>query len=241
MNLRQGDEKLEDVRKWFYPGTDSNAWFEQVSQLTKPDMQICEIGSGSGKGLQNQLYPKAAFTFGIDLDERVLHNRHLDEAAAGSAYNLPALAKGKMFDLIYSHFVAEHIDDAEKFIGAQLACLKPDGTILHSTVSKHYWSSLVNNFVPERLKNGLIAKLGSGRPPEDIFPAHYRLNTERDIRKLARKFRLSYSVVFLDQAPGYLRRSMALMLIYTAIHKPLQALFPALRPTFIFSFRRLPN
>ncbi len=238
MTVQTRDAKLGKIRSWFYPGTSFDAWFATVQELTKPEMTICEIGSGSGSGFQNQLYPKARFTFGLDLDERVLTNRFLNRAAHGSAYDLPRLAEGRKFDLIYSHMVVEHIDDPQRFIAAQLECLAPGGTIMHSTVSKYYWSSLINDLVPESLKNLLISKLGSGRPSEDVFPAHYRLNSEADIRRTAQHFGLTYTIKRSDQAPGYLRRSMILMLVYTAIHKPLQFLFPALRPTLMFTLRR---
>lgn len=239
-DIASRDRKLEQVRQWFYRGTSFNAWFETVSAHVKPHMSICEIGSGSGRGHQNQLYPKAQFIFGLDLDPRVLDNPHLSQAAHGSAYDLPTLAKGQMFDAIYSHMVVEHIDDAARFLDAQLAVLKPDGVMIHSTVSKYYWSSLINNLVPDGIKNALIEKLGSGRTSIDVFPAHYLLNAEGDLRKLAQARNLHCKVTRSDQAPGYLRRSTILMLIYTAIHKPLQALFPALRPTLIFKMSRQP-
>lgn len=230
--------KLEKIASWFYRGTSFNAWFDVIRGHAGPELSICEIGSGSGEGFQNQLYPEAAYTFGLDLDPRVLNNRYLDEAAVGSAYDLAKLAKGRKFDLIYSHMVAEHIDDADRFIEAQLDCLNEGGTIVHSTVSRYYWSSLVNDLVPDALKNALIEKLGSGRPSKDVFPAHYKLNSEGDVARLAGRLGLRYSIIRSDQAPGYLRRSMALMLVYTAIHKPLQMIFPALRPTLIFTLRR---
>ena len=54
--------------------------------------------------------------------------------------------------------VAEHIDDGRKFITNQLSVLTNDGILLHSTVSKYYWTSIINDKVPERLKNWLINK-----------------------------------------------------------------------------------
>jgi 2-polyprenyl-3-methyl-5-hydroxy-6-metoxy-1,4-benzoquinol methylase len=234
------DEKLELVRDWFYAGTSFEAWFAKVTQHVTPDMEVCEIGSGSGKGFQNQQYPNAKFIFGLDLDPRVLQNPFLHKAVLGSALDLPKLAEGRKFDLIYSHMVVEHIDQPLEFISAQVECLKANGTISHSTVSKYYWSSLINNLVPDRIKDLLIEKLGSGRTSEDTFPAHYRLNSEADIARIAKTLGLSYSISRSDQAPGYLRRSLILMLIYTIIHKPLQYFFPALRPTLIYSFKKLP-
>jgi SAM-dependent methyltransferase len=235
------DEKLKFVKSWFYAGTSFEAWFQTVEQQVKPHMKVCEIGSGSGQGFQNKQYPKAKFIFGMDLDPRVLQNPFLNRAAVGSAYDLEKLVESKKFDVIYSHMVVEHIYNPRKFIEAQVNCLKPDGIIIHSTVSRYYWSSLVNNLVPDRIKNWLIQRLGSGRTSEDTFDAYYKLNSATQVAELAKTLNLDYSISRSDQAPGYLRVSIVLMLIYTTIHKPLQAIFPALRPTLIYSFKKIAN
>ena len=235
------EKKLKLIRDFFYAGTNFDAWFLVVSQHVKSDMDVCEIGSGSGKGFQNKKYPKAKLIFGMDLDSRVLLNPYLNEAAIGSAYDLPQLVAGHKFDVIYSHMVVEHIDNPLKFIGVQMECLKPGGIIVHSTVSKYYWSSLINNQVPDGVKNWLISRLGSGRTSEDTFDAYYFLNSATQVAQIAKTLDLSYTISRSDQAPGYLRASFVLMLIYTAIHKPLQVVFPALRPTLIFTFKRRAN
>jgi SAM-dependent methyltransferase len=228
------DEKFEFIRRIFYAKQPQDAWFDELSKLCSEDFTILEIGSGSGVGKQNALYPKAKKIVGIDLDVRVLDNPNLDFARNISAYEIDVELADYKFDLIYSHMVAEHIDDSRRFLSSQLALLRPSGKILHSTVSKFYWTSLINDMVPERVKYWLIEHLGAGRKQQDVFPAHYRLNSKRQIKSLCDELNASYRIVRVDEAPGYLRRSLFLMLVYTAIHKPLQFLFPALRPSFVF-------
>jgi SAM-dependent methyltransferase len=228
------DEKLELVRKIFYPRQQQNLWFHALTELCGEESVILEIGSGSGIGKQNALYPRVKQIVGIDLDERVLDNPNLNIAKNISAYEIDSELADYEFDLIYSHMVAEHIDDSRRFLSSQLALLKPGGRILHSTVSKYYWTSLINDLVPERLKFWLIEHLGAGRKQQDVFPAHYQLNSEGQIKRLCKELNVSYQVLREDEAPGYLRRSMFLMLVYTAIHKPLQFLIPPLRPIFVF-------
>lgn len=75
------------------------------------------------------------------------------------------------------------------------------------------------------VKNYLISKLGTGREAEDIFPTHYKLNSRRQIAQIAKKYDLSFEIFRRDQPSGYLRRSLVLMLTYTAIHRPLQIVF----------------
>lgn len=228
------DEKLEFVRRIFYKKQQQNAWFHALKDLCDEDSIVLEIGSGSGIGKQNALYPKARKIVGIDLDPRVLVNPNLDLARNISAYEIDVELADYRFDVIYSHMVAEHIDDSRRFLSSQLALLRPGGKILHSTASKYYWTSLINGIVPERVKYWLIEHLGAGRKQQDVFPTHYQLNSERQIKNLCDELNVSYKILREDEAPGYLRRSLFLMLVYTVIHKPLQFLIPSLRPIFIF-------
>ncbi|MGI9447064.1 MAG: class I SAM-dependent methyltransferase [Pirellulales bacterium] len=196
--------------------------------------EILEIGSGSGKNRQNTLYPMSKKIVGLDLDDRVLNNPFLDDAFNISAYQNKEKLPNVKFDIIYSQMVAEHIDDGEKFISVQLSALKDKGVLIHSTVSKYYWTSLINSLVPEGIKNWLIKELGSGRESDDVFPAHYKLNSKHQIEKICKKLNAKFKIIRQDEPPGYLQRSFILMLIYTMVHKPLQFVFPAVRPTFIF-------
>lgn len=228
------NKKLELVRKIFWPNATLNLWYEILKDFTQPHFEILEIGSGSGRGIQNQLYPNVANIFGLDLDERVLSNPHLNKAFNISAYEIEEKFKNVKFDIIYSHMVAEHIRDSNRFISTQLNCLKDGGILIHSTVSKYYWTSLLNYIVPVSLKNWLIRTLGSGRESDDIFPAHYQLNSEKQILEVCLKLNASYRIIRQDEPPGYLSRSFILMIIYTMVQKPLAIIFPSLRPTFIF-------
>ena len=195
---------------------------------------VLEIGSGSGRDNQNVLYPSVKKIVGVDLDGRVLGNPFLDEAYNISAYQIQEKLPNTKFDIIYSQMVAEHIDNGEKFITAQLNVLKDEGVLIHSTVSKYYWTSLIQSFVPENIKNWLIKVLGSGRNSEDVFPVHYKLNSKHQIEKICSKCNAKFKIIRQDEPPGYLRRSFILMIIYTLVHKPLQFVLPVIRPTLVF-------
>ena len=232
------NSKLQLVRNLFYSKSRIDLWSKVLDDLTQPHFEVLEIGSGSGRGLQNQFYPQVSRIVGIDLDDRVLSNPYLDQALKISAYDLEENFTIDKFDIVYSHMVAEHIEDAQKFISSQLNCLNNRGVIIHSTVSKYYWTSMINDFVSVKIKNWLIKKLGSGREADDIFPAFYTLNSERQIRKVCDDLNVYYTIIRQDEPPGYLRGSLILMFLYTMLHKPLQFIFPALKPTFIFIISR---
>lgn len=233
------DLKLSIIHKLFYKNTIKDLWFKIITEQVKEHYTVLEIGSGSGRGKQNKNYPNCKKIIGIDLDSRVLKNPYLNESYNINAYEIDKeFKKNTKFDLIYSNMVAEHIENAEKFITTQISSLNPNGSIIHSTVSKYYWTSILNNFVSKRFKNFLIKKLGSGRNPEDIFPTYYKLNCRKDVLKICNKYSLDVKFFHQDEPPGYLRRSIILMVVYTIIHKPLQYFFLALRPTFIFKIQK---
>ncbi len=227
-------KKLDLITKIFFRKSTPKLWFKLVCENIERNSVVLEIGSGSGQGMQNQDYPKVKKIIGVDLDDRVLNNPYLDSALCIPAHDINKHLHEKNIDCIYSQMVMEHIDNTEHFIATQLNLLSPNGKIIHSTVSKYYWISMINNLVPETTKNWLIKNLGSGRNSEDIFPALYNLNSAQQLCELSKKLSFNYKIVRQDEPPGYLRRSIILMILYTIIHKPLQAIFPALRPTFIF-------
>jgi SAM-dependent methyltransferase len=224
------DSKLELISKIFYQNSKQNQWQTQLDLLASPSSHALEIGSGSGLGHQNGYRPACASLTGIDLDERVLNNPTLDRSHVLDAYSLSEVFSAHSFDLIYSHMVIEHIENCESFLNEQVKCLKPTGVIFHSTVSSFYISSVLNRLLPTDVKNWLIKRLGSGRSEEDIFPAFYKMNSPRSIRKVCRSLNLDARIIHYDTAPGYLRRSLLLMLLYTIIHKPVSWIFPCLRP-----------
>lgn len=228
------DKKLELIQNLFYRSTIKDLWFHLLESYAQPDSVVLEIGSGSGRDNQNILYPSVKKIVGVDLDSRVLGNSFLDEAYNISAYQIEEKLPNTKFDIIYSQMVAEHIDNGEKFITAQLNTLKDEGVLIHSTVSKYYWTSLIQSFVPENIKNWLIKVLGSGRNSEDVFPVHYKLNSKHQIEKICSKCNAKFKIIRQDEPPGYLRRSFILMIIYTLVHKPLQFVLPVIRPTLVF-------
>lgn len=230
--------KLKAIKKIFYPRHFDDVWFSVLENLVKSSDDVLEIGSGSGTGDQNTLYPKVKYLTGIDLDERVHKNPFLDEGYVLSVGDLSQKFEKDSFDLIYSHMVAEHIENADEFIEQQMAILRMGGIALHSTVSKYYLTSILNLFIPNQIKYFLIARLGSGRKEQDIFPAYYNLNDKLTIRRLAKKYDLTVEFFQYDEPPGYLRKSYILMILYVLLHKPMQYLFPSLRPTFIFILRK---
>lgn len=235
-------KKLEKVTKIFYPSFDEHHWNKRIAGMTEPNMRVLEIGAGSGDGFQYR-FPfagKCKYSLGIDLDPRVMENDNFSETRVASAYQLDPTDIGK-FDLIVSNFVAEHIDDSDMFVGKQLALLEDGGVAIHHTVSRFYYTSLLNLVFTDSMKDWLILNLGSGRPSEDIFPAFYLLNDARQLSLVAKNNNCDISIERYRIPPGYLRRSTILMMLYTIIDWPLSKIFPAIQAGLIFKITKKPK
>lgn len=229
--------KYDLITRYLYSHCVEKLWFKELRKVVAPNHSVLEIGSGSGRGLQNQDYPMCGKIVGVDLDPRVTVNPFLNEAFHMDVESFFKI-NTQRFDVIYSHMVAEHIEDGESFVKMQVDRLNDNGVILHSTVSKFYVSSILNLWVPNTVKNFLIKHLGSGRDSEDIFPAFYNLNDSNAIRRIAEKHNLQFKVIRQDEPPGYVRKSLTLMIFYWIVSTPLKMLLPALKPTFIFVLRK---
>lgn len=94
------------------------------------------------------------------------------------------------FDVMYSFFVFEHVNDEERFISAASKALKPGGSLFFITPNgRHFFaffSALFGKIGVQRKLLGLL------RPTELVdsyhYPAMYKLNRPKEIERIGRKF-----------------------------------------------------
>jgi SAM-dependent methyltransferase len=94
--------------------------------------------------------------------------------------------RGGSFDVVTANMVAEHLPDPRAVLLDVRRVLRPGGRFVFHTPNYFYYLIWIASWTPERLKKWLILRL-ERRPAEDVFPAFYRINTERRIRELARE------------------------------------------------------
>jgi len=83
------------------------------------------------------------------------------------------------FNLVTANMVVEHLTTPAAVFDEFARVLRPHGQLIIHTPNA--WSYFVA--VARLLPDPLIRKI-DGRPPEDIFPAHYRANHPRRLQRL---------------------------------------------------------
>lgn len=234
------NKRYEWIQRVFYPRYDRDLWANLLESVVGNESIVLEIGSGSGKGKQNKSYPRARLVAGVDPDPRIQNNPFLDEAHTTDFADFDDAKSIEKFDFIFSRMTLEHVSNAPGFVRNISKYLAPGGKSAHLTTSKYYITSIINNYVPFKIKAWLIKNLGSGNDAENIFDAYYRLNDKKALESFAFENGLTVTCNFVDAPPGYLRRSLLLMLIYVIFFKPINALIPSSRPTLIVVFEKSP-
>jgi len=120
---------------------------------------------------------------GLDYDDPSLRKHgSIPNLVRGDASMLPFPEES--FDLVTSNMMFEHLAEPEKELREIFRILKPGGVLLFHTPNANSYGVMLARATPQALKSKVIWLL-QHRKEEDVFPTHYRMNTEKTIRGLA--------------------------------------------------------
>jgi SAM-dependent methyltransferase len=201
-------------------------FYQRVNALLQPDFVVVDFGAGRGRihiddpiayrrGLTN-LKGKVKEVIGVDVDSAVTTNPAIDRAIviSGSEFPLP----DRSVDLILSDFTLEHLGDPETIARNFERVLKPGGWICARTPNRFGYIALANSFLPDALRSRVLHGAQPERKDEDVFPAFYRLNTLRDIKRLFPKPRFRQASYYWDASPSYHFDSPFVFRLFTWLH-----------------------
>jgi SAM-dependent methyltransferase len=152
-----------------------------LREVVTPGCAWLDIGCGHQvlppwrRAAEVELVGRARRVVGADPDLASL-TRHqtIRHRALASLSHLPF--PDRTFDLATANMVVEHLDDPFRQFAEVARVLRPGGRFLLHTPNARAYTTRAARLVPRGLKVGLARRL-EGRPPEDVFPAHYRVNT----------------------------------------------------------------
>ena len=146
----------------------------------KPNFEILDAGAGP--------FTKPAYDFGnfvktiigIDMDPSVKQNGLLNEAYIGNLDSLPF--ENNRFDLIFTRYVLEHLENPIKVINEFNRVLRPNGIVALMTPCKWSYVCLVSRVTPPRFHN--CYKNLRGFDKHSLYPTYYRANSAKTILEI---------------------------------------------------------
>jgi SAM-dependent methyltransferase len=195
-------------------------FFTRINALLRPQMRVLDLGAGRGRRFDAPPGPylQALFTIqgkvqefvGADPDHAaILANRHLDRAVPIEPNGRLPFADAE-FDLIICDWVLEHVTEPDKFAREVLRVLRPGGWFCARTPNRWGLTALGASVIPGSMHRKVLRRWAPQRKEQDIFPAVYLMNTQRQIRKLfPDRFWLNCSYM-KNGEPTYFSRSRAL-------------------------------
>jgi SAM-dependent methyltransferase len=171
----------------------------RLEGVLRPNIDWLDLGCGhrvlpEWRGdAERALVARCRTVTGIDYDMPSLQqHRSVARRVRGDIGGLPF--RDGSFDLVTANMVVEHLHDP----GVQFAeigrVLRPGGTLLLHTPNALGYRTIISRVVPEVLKKPAIRILDT-RPAADVFPTHYRANTERQLAQVAAKVGLAVTEV----------------------------------------------
>lgn len=168
------------------------AFFTQVSAVLRPDDVVLDFGAGRGEHIvddSNQyrsalatLRGRCARVEGCDVDEAVLQNPYVDHAEViEPGRRLPY--SDEQFDIVFTRYVFEHVDDPLFVAGELLRVLKPGGLLAAVTPNKYGYIAIGARLMPNRLHVRMLTAIQPWRKGEDVFPTRYRMNTTASLKR----------------------------------------------------------
>jgi SAM-dependent methyltransferase len=214
-------------------------FYQRVHALLGPNQLVLDFGAGRGAAYYEDSSPyrkslrdlrcEGRRIIGADVDPAVRGNPWLDDAVV-ITMDAPLPFRDSTFDLILSDSTFEHIQDESRIAAELDRVLKVGGWICARTPNRYGYVAVMNRIVPARLASSLVRSAQPHRKEQDIFPAHYRMNTLRKLRTLFPVGRYDHMGFAFDSEPRYHfnRRSMFLLLLGLHSITP-----PALRNTLM--------
>ncbi len=130
---------------------------------------------------EQRLVWAAKTVVGCDMDESAMRgHRSVARLVVADLERLP-FRPGSV-SLITANMVVEHLERPRDVFSEFARVLKDGGRVIVHTPNAYSHFVLGARLLPRRLKLRLVQRL-DGRAPEDVFPAYYRANSRRTLRK----------------------------------------------------------
>ena len=202
-------------------------FYTRIAALIKPTDRVLDYGAGRGAPIIEDRSPyrrwlktrkgRVAHVEGCDIDPVVLENPYLDHALVFDPAK-PLPYADASFDLIYSNWVFEHVDDPVTVARELMRVLKPGGHLCAATPNKWGYVAIAARLAGNGRHVPLLKRIQPDRLGFDVFPTRYRLNTPAAIRKAFAGIG-DATVYGMSSEPAYHFNSGPIFWAFKLIHK----------------------
>lgn len=132
---------------------------------------------------EKELVKLPNLVIGLDYDyPSLVKHKTIKNLVCGDINHLPF--PDDLFDLVTANMVFEHLNNPQQSLNEISRVLKIGGKLIFHTPNKWGYTTLASRMIPEKIKDKLIYIL-QGRSEEDVFPTFYRINSLKEIEKMA--------------------------------------------------------
>lgn len=160
---------------------------------------------------------------GVDIDPAASANPSLDAFFLLVEGRCPDIAPQSV-DIIVCDFVLEHVDCPSVFVAEIGRVLKPGGFFCARTTNKWGYVAVASKLIPHALHSRVLSVVQPQRKAEDVFPAHYRINTQSDVKRLF-THDFDHCVQYEFAEPAYFGAGPVGLILGRALHALLPRFF----------------
>ena len=225
-------------RAAFHVAIGTVQFYRRVRALLRPDYVVLDFGAGRGAayckilrliGKAPELRGEGRRVIGVDVDPVVSSNPCVDQAVVIDPHS-PLPFPNDTFDLIVSDSTFEHVSDATRIARELDRVLKVGGWICTRTPNRNGYVALMNRIIPAGVGKRLVLSAQPDRKVEDVFPAHYFMNTLGTLKVLFPAERYDHMSFAFDSEPKYHFNRPAIFVLLLVLHSVTP---PSLRNTLM--------
>jgi SAM-dependent methyltransferase len=190
-------------QRWFpAEANNQDGYWEAVGAVLPGRGKVLDLGCGDHHSLARFRTP-AREVWGTDfqIHPELAHAEWFRPLRADGTIPFPDAT----FNVVTAEMVLEHVAAPDRFLGEVARVLRPGGCFVgHSISGRHYvtWVRRLLGLCPHAWTQHLVKRL-YGRAHHDTFPTFYRLNTEAQLARAARRRGLEIIELRRYACPGY--------------------------------------